>query len=395
MMREWLRLLTKSGFDPVHALDKTGLGLSRRGNEADFSHEVYAAMDGCLACKACATLCPIHVDVSMFRSEFLALYHARYQRPLSDRFIALLETIAPYLALFPRVTNFLTGNRLSRFLMSKNVGIVDTPALSVPTSAEQLKQRHIEGFDPEKIGRLSSDEREKLVVVLPDAFTTYFDASVLSSVCDLVAGFGFRSVVLPYRPSGKALHVKGFLSSFKKKARKNQVLIEQSPQWNLPVVGVDPAVVLFMRDEVAHMIGSEHALKIQLLQEWLAGRGLEAKTPSKNYLLFGHCTERSAVPGSQKLWQTVFDGVGIGLDIAEVGCCGMCGAFGHETRHREESIEIFNLSWAPAIEKYKGREDRVLVTGYSCRSQVKRVLGFRPRHPAEVLADALKEHGQA
>ena len=52
----------------------------RKDRKQDFSHQVYDAMSGCLACKACATQCPIKVDVPDFRAEFLELYHRRYAR---------------------------------------------------------------------------------------------------------------------------------------------------------------------------------------------------------------------------------------------------------------------------------------------------------------------------
>src|SRR5690606_23250524 len=71
----------------------------------DFSHEVYAAMDGCLSCKACATQCPVKVDVPEFKSEFLHLYHKRYPRPAKDLFAAALETVVVWMAWFRRLVN--------------------------------------------------------------------------------------------------------------------------------------------------------------------------------------------------------------------------------------------------------------------------------------------------
>ncbi|HDL8652930.1 TPA: hypothetical protein PXS39_004043, partial [Yersinia enterocolitica] len=88
LVREWLRLLSEQGVDPV-ALEN-GLATQRpslRGliektrntwhasqGDYDFSHEVKEAMSGCLACKACSTQCPIKIDVPGFRSRFLQLY---------------------------------------------------------------------------------------------------------------------------------------------------------------------------------------------------------------------------------------------------------------------------------------------------------------------------------
>nr|MDQ2695950.1 FAD-binding oxidoreductase [Pseudomonadota bacterium] len=76
LTREWLRRLAQQGVDPLaesRALaDASFLGtllprlrntLGRWRGDYDFSHDVFAAMAGCLACKSCASQCPIKVDV--------------------------------------------------------------------------------------------------------------------------------------------------------------------------------------------------------------------------------------------------------------------------------------------------------------------------------------------
>src|SRR5690606_40081108 len=106
ILREWLRLMTSAGHDPGQAQGKgTGGRRSRRDAPEDFSHEVYDAMNGCLACKACATQCPVKVDVPEFRSRFFEHYHTRYRRPLKDYFFATLEKIIWVLAWFPLLVN--------------------------------------------------------------------------------------------------------------------------------------------------------------------------------------------------------------------------------------------------------------------------------------------------
>ena len=100
LMREWLRLLEKQGVDVLaleqdishwsvkKVLESSSIAkfkitfLIKEENKDDFSHEVMEAMQGCLACKACASQCPIKVDVPDFRSRFINLYHSRYPRPL-------------------------------------------------------------------------------------------------------------------------------------------------------------------------------------------------------------------------------------------------------------------------------------------------------------------------
>jgi hypothetical protein len=75
----------------------------------------------------------------------------------------------------------------------------------------------------------------------------------------------------------------------------------------------------------------------------------------------------------------------------------MCGAYGHERIHAEESRGIFEMSWRPTLERIEGEADAAtssngvaasepMTTGYSCRSQTKRFAGRDLRHPIEVLA---------
>ena len=106
------------------------------------------------------------------------------------------------------------------------------------------------------------------------------------------------------------------------------------------------------------------------------------KTP---LALFGHCTERTAEPKSQAQWKAVFETLGVSLRLINVGCCGMCGAYGHETAHKNESKGIFDMSWARALPEAENQREQVLATGHSCRSQVKRFAGFVPKHPLEAL----------
>jgi Fe-S oxidoreductase len=101
-----------------------------RGQSADFSHEVYDAMAGCLACKSCAGQCPVKVNVPEFRSRFLELYHSRYLRPARDYLIASLEYSIPYMARIPALYNGLMGAAFVRQQLERLGGMVDVPLLS-------------------------------------------------------------------------------------------------------------------------------------------------------------------------------------------------------------------------------------------------------------------------
>ena len=232
LMREWLRQLEAQGFDPLAeevAIHNGGLRwrevmsrirhtLSKARGEYDFSHEVMEAMQGCLACKACTSQCPIKVDVPAFRSRFIEMYHQRYMRPLKDYFVATVESYAPLMAKAPGVVNYFLKQKWVQTLTEKSIGMVDVPILSQPTLKQELAGHQATLFDLEQIERLPADVRSKMVLVVQDPFTSYYDAPVVRDLIRLIERLGYSPVLLPFKPNGKPQHIKGFLKNFARTA---------------------------------------------------------------------------------------------------------------------------------------------------------------------------------
>ncbi|MCE7626943.1 (Fe-S)-binding protein, partial [Vibrio fluvialis] len=89
------------------------------------------------------------------------------------------------------------------------------------------------------------------------------------------------------------------------------------------------------------------------------------------------------MPNAEKEWGAIFAHFGAKLQTVPVGCCGMAGTFGHEVDKLQMSKDIYGLSWKPSLDKLP--KDRCLITGYSCRSQVKRFEQVKPKHPLQAL----------
>lgn len=400
ILREWLRLVAGAG-GSVSTNGRAQLPIEfvhgRNENRGDFSHEVYDALDGCLACKACATDCPIKVDIPNLRADFLENYHTRYRRPLKDYFTAFLEAMIHIFALWPKLSNLVIQSPPSRALL-RFIGLVDTPPLGETRLREALATRGAQPYDPIALARLSSTEKARTVLLLQDTFTSYFEPNVALASFDLLKTLGYEPIVLPYQINGKALHVKGFVRWFRRRAEKTAEFLREISDLGCPIVGIEPAVTLTYRDEYRHLnLPSMEGVRVELLQEFLA-RALKkpegaipaSKTASPaRFRLFGHCTERTMAPKTAALWQEVFEGLGCKLEVETTGCCGMCGVYGHESTHVAESRGIFEMSWQPKLPTEGPKQSEVLATGHSCRSQVKRFGGFVPRHPAEALAAEL------
>ncbi len=407
LVREWLRQLAEQGVNAdelehklltttptiKQIIDRLKNTYGERRKQYDYSHEVMEAMNGCLACKACASQCPIKVDVPSFRSRFMNIYYSRYQRPAKDYLVAYVENYLPLMAKAPGVMNALTRPEWSKKLTEKAIGYVDMPLLSLPTLTEQLDGHHALRFDLQWLQALSEQERQNYVLIVQDPFTSFYDAEVVKDFIILTEKLGKKPILVPFKPNGKAQHVKGFLRQFAKTARNTADFLNQLAVLNIPMVGVDPALVLCYRDEYAEVLKETRGnFEVLTAHEWLLPLLPELKqyqaTEEQPWYLFAHCTEKTKMPNAEKQWGTIFSHFGIALQSVAVGCCGMAGTFGHEKDKLETSKGVYNLSWKPNIDKLDPA--RCLATGYSCRSQVKRFEQIKFKHPVQALLQAVQ-----
>lgn len=404
LMREWLRLNQLQGVDVLaeeNTLLKQSSGLrswwqklkntaAKRQGEEDFSHEVMQAMEGCLACKACAGQCPIKVDVPAFRARFIQLYHSRYLRPLKDYIVGNIERTAPYLAKAPKLVNFVLKRKVTASVLKSAVGYVDTPLLSVPTLSQQLDGKY--RFDLTALEQMSAEQRERALLLVQDPFTSFYEAELVADALRLLEKLGYTPVLLPFLPNGKPEHVKGFLREFARTAATAAAFFNQLQPLGIPMLGLDASLVLVYRDEYTKALGDKRGdFSVQLLHEWLVKRQLPESALKPNttasYALLAHCTEKTALPATEKAWQQIFSQAGLSLTPISVGCCGMAGTYGHEAQNLANSEALFDMSWRKPIAQY-GTE-HIVVTGFSCRSQVKRLLKDKPKHPLQVLLQHL------
>ena len=402
LIREWLRLQQQAGVDVLAAAQrirqsnplatlpaKAWNSLFGRSAEHEFSHQVFDAMAGCLACKSCAGQCPVKVNVPEFRARFLELYHGRYLRPLKDYLIGSLEYSIPYLARVPWLYNGLMAAAPVRHLLEKAGGMVDSPLLSRFDLKPVLRQAGVELATPQRLAALTPEQRQRSVILVQDAFTRYFDTQVVGDWIRLIRRLGYQPWLAPFSANGKPLQVLGFLGAFAKAARTNARRLQALSGFDIPLLGLDPAMTLVYRQEYQKLLGQQAAPQVLLPQEWLAGLPLaQIAGPSTAgtgaYKLLAHCTEKTNAPASTALWPSIFQALGLELQVLASGCCGMSGTYGHEARNLATSQQIFSQSWQPLLQQH-GASGQVLANGYSCRSQAARLQHLALQHPLQAL----------
>ncbi len=387
LMREWLRQLSLAQYD--FADGNGNISAQDANTDHDFSHAVYDSMKECLACKACVGQCPIKVDIPDMRARFLERYHTRYRRPLKDYLIRYSEEAGRMASRAPRLSGLLQS-----LLPVRLLGLSDLPTPSAPSFSHMVKgMEGIRFVDAKTSPEVMPETDGPAVMLVQDAYTSFYDASVVRDIALLLSHLGMQVNVAAFNTNGKARHVKGFLEDFRRTAGRNNAYLRHLASFDMPMIGVDASMTLTYRQEYPQMLEERGDYQVQLLQEWLAeqiasGAMEEWKQCiSGSYCLFSHCTEATSLPHSPKLWQQIFAHFGLELKAVATGCCGMAGTYGHEAEHQSTSEALYRMSWAEPISR---AGDKALVSGFSCRCQVKRFGGFHPQHPAQALLYALK-----
>ena len=365
-------------------------------NEQEFYTEVYEAMNSCLGCKACATQCPIEINIPHYKSEFLHFYHQTNRRPLKDYLVAYLEEFLLLAYRFSCCAEALFKNSLTQFLL-KSLGFIKLPQIEKPNLSAIAEHKQIESQEA---------ALEVEVLIVRDVFTSLFTPEIALCLYRLLGYFGVQAGFAPLMVNGKSKHVKGFVDGFLKVVRRNQEKL-QSYKAN-QLVGIDPSMSLCFRDEyknAAQRLNLDTTAQIfqvetlaEFLCEFLRDEGKQNKLQSlkqqlssapEKLVLFLHCTEATQTPASAANWQKVFALLGKDLQIAKTGCCGMAGIYGHELHHQQDSQALFAGSWKNQLDYWCNQGYTILVTGYSCHEQVLSESDTMPLHPLEYISHNL------
>ncbi|GGE13660.1 FAD/FMN-containing dehydrogenase [Gemmobacter megaterium] len=341
--------------------------------------DLLAVLDSCLGCKACASTCPVQVDIPSMRTAFYQSHYSRHTRPLPDRLTLLAERHSGVALRVAGLARPLWP--LLRPMAERLLGAVDLP--------ERLA-RPVPRHDRIALADLGKPLPAGTVLLWQDWFTALFDGQV---ALDAVAGLralGYRPLVVGMHPAGKAAQSLGAQGAFDAMAARLVAALTRAAASQVPMIGLDPAFVMHLRQDYPKAGYAPPALMLPqefLSAELAAGRRfpsvVQGDGPQPRIL--SHCTETTALPEAGAQWAQVFAAIGLKAVPEATGCCGMAGLFGHQARHQPVSRRLFDMSWRPHVEAAAP----VVATGFSCRCQAERLSGRALRHPLALVAEAL------
>lgn len=355
----------------------------------DFTSErLYDVLDLCLGCKACKAECPSNVDMAKIKYEVLAHYRNANGLPLRNRLFGEIGSLAVYGSMFAPFSNWATNNPISKWMAEKVLGV--DRRRDMPTFVHQTFEKWFRK-------RKSQDSYGKKVVLFHDTFMNYSEPNIGKAAVNVLEAAGFEVIIPEKRCCGRPLISEGMLDRAIDNANYNIEQLHAYVEEGIPIVCCEPSCTSALNDDYVDLINTKEAKQVAdstyALEEFILQLHQDGELPltfkdmHRKILLHGHCHQR-ALDGIQPVLQMLELPKAHSVTVIDSSCCGMAGSFGYDKTHYDISMNIGELRLFPSIRKQSGNF-MVAAAGFSCRHQLQHGSGILPKHPIEVLSDAI------
>jgi FAD/FMN-containing dehydrogenase/Fe-S oxidoreductase len=360
------------------------------GPEALVSDEMRETMALCVSCKGCKRECPTGVDMAKMKVEFLHHYKKRHGLSLRDRAIAYLPRYAPYAAPFAPLLNLRNRVPALAALGEKMLGF------SARRSLPEWSPRPYRGAANNGAGVPNE------VVLLVDTFNRYFEPENARAAERVLTRAGYRvTTPEPYigRPlcCGRTFLAAGLVEEARAEARRMLDALALTVIAGVPIVGLEPACLLTLRDEFPSLLPGDEARELaaraQLFEEFIASERAAGRfelkptpMPGQTVLLHGHCHQKAfnTAGAAAEALRLIPE---LQVETFDSTCCGMAGSFGLEAEHYDVSLKIGELGVLPKM-RAAAPDTLLAACGTSCRHQIADGAGRDARHIVRILDEA-------
>ncbi len=357
------------------------------GADALTSDGMAETMALCLSCKACRSECPRAVDIAQARIGVQELRVQKFGLTKFESSAAFLPHYAPRMRKWRHILNLRDFLPWTAGLSEKLTGV----------SAFRPWPRW--SASPFSANAKNGDGGGSEILLFPDTFNNYFDPVTLRSAADVLSASGFKVNILsppqgerPYC-CGRTFLEAGLVEQARLEARRLIDAAEPFTRNGIPLVGLEPACILTIRDDLISILDENGARGLArssfLFEEVMSNAELAKIIAPKllsidsDALITAHCHQHAF--GTANLARKVAGLVpGINVIEAKKSCCGMGTAFGYKPENVAMSFKIGENSLFPQIRRAT-RDTLLIADGYACRKQINDGTGRTARHTAVLL----------
>ncbi len=350
------------------------------------SEEVRETLELCLSCKACKSECPVNVDMSTYKMEFLYHHYKGRLHPRHHYALGFVGYAAALGSWMPGVANFLTHAPCVEALVKRATNL--SPERPLPKFAEET---FVDWFR-----RYESPARDdsRPVLLFPDVFDNVFDPEVLKAAVRVLGRCGCK-VYIPEKQPPEALPLMhfGFLGLAGKNLERTIDMLAPYAEEEIPIVFVEPSVAAMFKDDLSKIWPEDENVKkvvgqCRMLSEFLDENDYELPKLNGKAILHNHCNQKAVLDA--KAVHRVLERIGVEFEEPQEGCCGMAGSFGYVREHNELSVKIAEEHLLPAVRK-ADLDTFIVAEAFSCRSQIKDGSDREPMHTAQLLQYAFRK----
>jgi Fe-S oxidoreductase len=326
-----------------------------------------------------------------YKSEFLYHHYKSFKRrrPRYAYAFGFIDQAARIASKLPGPVNFLTQTPPFARLAKLAAGMDAQRAIPefAPVTLQQWFKR-----------RAAVNPNGPRVILFPDTFNNHFHTDVGVACVEALEAAGWQ-VVMPegHICCGRPLYDYGFLDMAERYLRHVLDTLRDEIRAGTPIVGMEPSCLAVFKDEVTRILPHDDdadRLRRNAYHwgEFFSEFDVEVPPAARDALLWGHCHQKAT--GGMDGEQQLLERMGLEVEQAQGGCCGLAGSWGFETGKYDISLECGEQGLLPAV-RSASDETIVVANGFSCKTQLEQSgTGRRALHSAQVMKLA-REHRPA
>jgi Fe-S oxidoreductase len=390
---------------------RAALEMRVNGHDPLRSAELDAALSNCLSCKGCTPECPSNVNLALLKAELMYARHQRDGLPLRERILSNVDLLGRIGCAMPSIANASLNFRTLRAVMEKTLGL--SARRSLPHYANErfdrwFQKRPVAALYERRTNNATVIDRRYRrgnVILWDDTFVRYHEPHIGIAAVKVLEALGFE-VALPKNRQccGRPAFSQGNLDAAARAGKHNVDLLNSlssqhstinSQPSATPIIFLEPSCwSMFVEDyrelkiENADSVAKRCFLFEKFVDDLLGQEpdALRFKNGSATVAIHAHCHAKSLMNPAfmRRLAERL---PGRKATVLDTGCCGMAGAFGALAEKYDLSVQVAGHLLDRIDDQPTGTE--IIASGTSCRHQITDLTNARPKHMAELIADAL------